>query len=117
MGREGSKPLLVPYPMASFPWQQKAFADNTHFNPFGAYEVAKLVVMGLKNLSSPLVAHLLPSWQDFSPSSPDDWQSFYWPQSPLYDGKKPDGNYALALCLGCQPMASSQKHSDYTAKA
>ena len=92
MGSEGSKHLLVHYPMGSFPWQQKAFADNTHFNPFGAYEVAKLVVMGLKNLSSPLVAHLLPSWQDFSPSSPDDWQSFYWPQSPLYDGKKPDGN-------------------------
>lgn len=92
MGAEGSKHLLVHYPLGSFPWQNKAFADNTHFNPFGAYEVSKLVVMGLKSISSPLVSFLRADWQDFSPSHPDDWQTFYWPQSPLYDGRKPDGN-------------------------
>lgn len=92
MGVDGSKHLLVHYPMGSFPWQVKDFADNTHFNPFGAYEVAKLVVMGLKSLDSPLVSYLRPDWTDFSPSAPDDWKTFYWPLSPLFDGKKPDGN-------------------------
>lgn len=92
MGVEGSKHLLVHYPMGSFPWQVKDFADNTHFNPFGAYEVAKLVVMGLKTLESPLVSYLRSDWTDFSPSAPDDWKTFYWPLSPLFDGKKPDGN-------------------------
>lgn len=92
MGAEGSKRLLVHYPMGTFPWQVKAFVDDTHFNPFGAYEVAKLVVMGLKGNASPLVSYLRPEWQDFSPSAPDDWQTFYWPPSPLYDGTKPDGN-------------------------
>ena len=92
MGVEGSKHLLVHYPMGTFPWQEKKFSDNTHFNPFGAYEVSKLVVMGLKHLNSPLVKHLSSDWTDFSPSKPDDWQTFYWPLSPVYDGKKPDGN-------------------------
>lgn len=92
MGSEGSKHLLVHYPLGSFPWQDKVFADNTHFNPFGAYEVSKLVIMGLKRLASPLVTALRPDWQDFNPATPDNWETFYWPLSPLYDGKKPDGN-------------------------
>lgn len=46
-GVEDSKRLLVHYPMGSFPSQQKALADDTHFSPFGAYEVAKCVVMFL----------------------------------------------------------------------
>ena len=92
MGVEDSKHLLVHYPMGTFPWQEKKFSDNTHFNPFGAYEVSKLVVMGLKRLNSPLVKYLTSDWTDFSPSKPDDWQTFYWPLSPVYDGKKPDGN-------------------------
>ena len=92
MGTEGSKHLLVHYPMGTFPWQEKKFSDNTHFNPFGAYEVSKLVVMGLKHLNSPLVKYLSSDWTDFFPSKPDDWQTFYWPLSPVYDGKKPDGN-------------------------
>ena len=58
MGTEGSKHLLVHYPMGTFPWQEKKFSDNTHFNPFGAYEVSKLVVMGLKLLNTPLVKYL-----------------------------------------------------------
>ena len=92
MGTEGSKHLLVHYPMGTFPWQEKKFSDNTHFNPFGAYEVSKLVVMGLKQLNSPLAKFLSSDWMDFSPSRPDDWHTFYWPLSPVYDGKKPDGN-------------------------
>lgn len=92
MGSEGCKQCLVHYPMGTFPWQEKAFADNTHFNPFGAGQVAKLVVMGLKKINSPLVKWLKSDWSDYSPSSPDRLEDFYWPQSLLFDGRKPDGN-------------------------
>lgn len=92
MGSEGSKHLLVHYPLGTFPWQDRKFEDNTHFNPFGAYEVSKCIVMGLKQLNSPLVEHLNSSWTDFNPAQPDDWKTFYWPLSVLFDGKKPDGN-------------------------
>lgn len=92
MGSEGSKRCLVHYPMGTFPWQEKKFEDNTHFNPFGAYEVAKLVVMGLKSLDHPLMQYITPDFPGFTPAHPDDWQQFAWPQSRFYDGKKPDGN-------------------------
>lgn len=92
MGEEGSKHLLVHYPLGTFPWQDKAFADNTHFNPFGAYEISKVIVQGLKDMQHPLCQYLKSDWRDFSPSSPDDWQQFYWPESIFFDGTKPDGN-------------------------
>lgn len=92
MGVNGSKKLLVHYKVGDFPWMQKDFADNTHFNPFGAYEVSKLVVMGLKQMNSPLVQYLRPEWQDFSPENPDKAEEFYWPQSIYHDSRKPDGN-------------------------
>lgn len=92
MGEEGCKACLVHYPMGTFPWQEKAFADNTHFNPFGAYQVAKLVVMGLKSINSPLVGSLRDDWQDYDAATPDDPAAFVWPLAPLFDGKKPDGN-------------------------
>ena len=92
MGVNGSKKLLVHYKVGDFPWMQKDFADNTHFNPFGAYEVSKLVVMGLKQMNSPLIQYLRPEWQDFSPEKPDNAEEFYWPQSIYHDSRKPDGN-------------------------
>lgn len=92
MGEENSKHLLVHYPEGTFPWQVKAFADNTHYNPFGAYELSKIIVMGLKKLNSPLVEYLRPGWVDYNPTQPDNWETFYWPQSIFFDGKKPDGN-------------------------
>lgn len=92
MGVEDSKRLLVHYPANMFPGQDKPLADNTHFNPFGAYEVAKCVVMGMKQLQLPLVQYLRADWQDFDPSQPDDWQTFKWVPARNADLVKPDGN-------------------------
>ena len=91
-GEEGSKHLLVHYPANTFPGQDKALSDNTHFNPYGAAQVAKCIVMGIKQLHLPLVKYLRPDWQDYDPAHPDDWQSFSWPISPMFENKKPDGN-------------------------
>jgi len=92
MGVEDSKRLLVHYPANTFPDQPKPLADNTHFNPFGAYEIAKCVVMGMKQLQLPFVKHIRPDWQDFNPAQPDDWKTFKW--APAKNAKlvKPDGN-------------------------
>lgn len=92
MGVEDSKRLLVHYPANTFPDQPKPLADNTHFNPFGAYEVAKCVVMGMKQLQLPFVKLIRPDWQDFNPAQPDDWKTFKW--APAKNAKlvKPDGN-------------------------
>lgn len=90
-GEEDSKRFLVHYPANTFPNQEKALADNTHFNTFGAYEVAKCVVEGLTKLNLPLTAHLSSEWKAFNPSQPDDWQKWSWPLSEV-ELVKPDGN-------------------------
>ena len=92
LGFEGSKRALVHYPANTFPDQPKALADNTHFNPFGAWEVAKMIVMGLKQMDSPLVQYLRTDWQDFDPAYPDSPDEFIWYPSGNTDLVKPDGN-------------------------
>ena len=92
LGVEGSKKALVHYPANTFPNQDAPLADNTHFNPFGAWEIAKMVVMGLKQINSPLVNYLREDWQDFDPAQPDDPDSFVWHMSTGSTITKPDGN-------------------------
>ena len=92
LGEEGSKRSLVHYPANTFPGQDKPLADNTHFNPFGAWEIAKMVVMGLKQIDSPLAAYLRADWQDFDPARPDDPDAFVWYMSTGSSLVKPDGN-------------------------
>ena len=92
MGVQDSKRLLVHYPANTFPNQPEALADNTHFNTFGAYEVAKCVVMGIKALNLPLAKSLRSDWKDFSPEHPDDWKTFIWVPAKNAELTKPDGN-------------------------
>lgn len=92
LGVEGSKHALVHYPAGTYPGQAKAFEDNTHFNPYGAYEISKMVVMGMKQLDLPVLQHLRGDFELFSPSEPDDWKVFHWNDSPFIDIVKPDGN-------------------------
>ena len=89
LGFEDSKRALVHYPKEAY---GRELADNTHFNPYGAYEVAKCVVMGMKQLNLPLVQYLRPEWKDYNPAQPDDWRPFQWAPSPMTEATKPDGN-------------------------
>ena len=92
LGEEGSKKALVHYPANTFPGQGRALADNTHFNPYGAYEVAKCVVMCLKQLGLPIGQYVRPDYKGYNPAQPDDPATFRWVQSPFFEGRKPDGN-------------------------
>ena len=92
LGYEDSKRALVHYPANTFTDQPKALEDNTHFNPYGAYQVAKMVVQGLCDMQSPIVNYLRPGWTAFNPSQPDSWQQFDWTFSNQADAAKPDGN-------------------------
>lgn len=92
LGYENSKRALVHYPANTFAGQDKELADNTHFNPYGAYEVSKMVVMGMKKLNLPIVSDLRKDFIDFNPNRPDDWNTFVWVPAPMIDLVKPDGN-------------------------
>lgn len=91
-GEEGSKQLLVHYPANTFPDQPTALADNTHFNTFGAYELSKCIVMGIKQLGLPIAKYIRHDWTDFSPVMPDDPKLWNWPMVGVAEMTKPDGN-------------------------
>ena len=89
LGYEDSKRALVHYPKELY---GRELADNTHFNPFGAWEIAKMVVMGLKQNGCPLTSALRSDWQDFDPARPDNPDNFVWYTSAGSSLVKPDGN-------------------------
>ncbi|MDR2859085.1 MAG: rhamnogalacturonan acetylesterase [Mediterranea sp.] len=92
MGPEVSKKAFVHYPANTYPGQPKALEDNTHFNPYGAYEIAKCIIEGIKNLNLPLAKEIASDYQTFDPASPDDVSLFRWNSSPFTEIEKPDGN-------------------------
>src|SRR5574344_2841486 len=92
LGVDNSRKALVHYPANTFPRQPKALEDNTHFNPYGASEVANSIVMGIKKLDLPIVKNLRSDFKDFDPKHPDDFNTFKWNQSPFSETIKPDGN-------------------------
>lgn len=92
MGEEPSKRAFVHYPANTFPGQTKALADNTHFNPYGAYEIAKCIIEGLRTAAPELYKHVRPEYQTFDPAHPDSPDEFHWVPSEKIDIIKPDGN-------------------------
>ena len=93
MGEEGSKRAFVHYPAGSYPGQTQAFADNTHFNPYGAYQIAKCVVEGLIDAQISFTRYLRPEYPiNYDPACPDEPSTFHWVDSKRIDLVKPDGN-------------------------
>ena len=91
LGVEGSKKALVHYPAGTFKGQDKDLADNTHFNTYGATQVAKCVREGIAEKLPELAKHLKP-YTKYSPAQPDDPETFYWPLSTFVKIEKPLGN-------------------------
>lgn len=92
LGVDGSMKLFVHYPAGTFPGQTKDFKDNTHFSTYGAYEVAKCVVEGIKKADLDIVKYLRADYKGFDPAHPDNFKSFKWNLCPFTEIEKPDGN-------------------------
>ncbi|MBQ8593460.1 MAG: rhamnogalacturonan acetylesterase [Bacteroidaceae bacterium] len=92
LGVEDSKKALVHYPAGTWPGQTKDFADNTHFNPYGAYQIAKCVIEGIKKANLPLTQFLREDYPGYDPAQPDAFDAFHWNNSPFTEIEKPDGN-------------------------
>jgi lysophospholipase L1-like esterase len=92
LGVENSKKAFVHYPANSYPGQDKPLADDTHFNPYGAYELAKCVTQGIRQTIPDLAKYIRDDWQTFNPSQPDAVTGFRWFESPSVNLAKPDGN-------------------------
>ncbi|BDW76284.1 hypothetical protein BFINE_20790 [Bacteroides finegoldii DSM 17565] len=71
--------------------QKQDFADNTHFNPYGAYQIAQCVIEGMKKAVPNLAKHLKID-PAYNPAYPDNPDTFHWNNSPFTEIEKPDGN-------------------------
>ncbi|MEG1589517.1 rhamnogalacturonan acetylesterase [Chryseobacterium sp.] len=92
MGPEEAKKAFVHYPANSYPNQPTALADDTHFNPYGAYELAKCVVKSIVDQNLPVKKYISKIEKNFNPNKPDDVEKFNWPESVYMESLKPDGN-------------------------
>ncbi len=92
LGPNESKKAFVHYPANSYPGQDKPLADNTHFNPYGAYELAKCIVEGIKQNKLGLANYLVDTTTTFNPSKPDALTTWHWYESSKSTVVKPDGN-------------------------
>jgi lysophospholipase L1-like esterase len=89
VGEPNSRSLFVYANPGSYPGQTEALHDDTHFNSYGAYEVARCVVLGMQQLSLPLVSRLRRPKERFDPAHPDDPAAVALPRTPFFDLERP----------------------------
>ena len=90
-GIEESKNAFVHYPANTFPAQEKKLEDNTHFNTFGAHEVALCILNGIQLLDLNLKNNII-NFENYTVEKPNNIQDWLLPISPRFVSTKPDGN-------------------------
>ncbi|HUZ94784.1 MAG TPA: rhamnogalacturonan acetylesterase [Edaphobacter sp.] len=83
MGPEGSKKAFMHFPANAYPNQTKAISDDTHFNSYGAYELARCIVDGIRQNNLPLKKFLTKDAVEFNPAHPDSQPDFHLPATPI----------------------------------
>jgi lysophospholipase L1-like esterase len=66
--------------------------DLTHHNNYGAYELAKIVVQGIRTAQVPLESFIVDDLPGFDPAKPDDPATFNLVASPQRSDLRPRGN-------------------------
>lgn len=84
LGPENSKRAFVIYP-------ELGLNDNTHFNTYGAYQLAKIIATSIKDNDLDIAKYLV-DMPSYDPRQPDSFATFKWPASPKASTVKPDGN-------------------------
>lgn len=83
MGPDASMNAFMHYAANAFPNQTEAISDDTHFNKYGAYELARCAVHGIRKAHLPLRKLLASDRADFDPSTPDSQSTFNLPATPI----------------------------------
>ncbi len=92
LGPEESKKAFVHYAAGTFPGQSAALRDDTHFNPYGAYQLGRGVAQGIQAALPDLALHLACDLKPFDPDHPDAPESFEMAVSPVLALRRPDGS-------------------------
>ncbi len=89
IGEPDSRSLFVYAAAGTYPGQTEALHDDTHFNSYGAYELARCVVLGMQQAKLPLVKFLRAPNAMFDPAHPDAPAAVALPPTPFVDLSKP----------------------------
>ncbi len=92
LGPQGTLQAFVHYPANTFPGQTAPLADNTHFNSYGAFELARCVVEAIRGSGCPLSKHVAADVTPFDPSHPDPVEQWKLPPSPAVAAQRPEGS-------------------------
>lgn len=92
LGPSDSTKAFVHYPAGTFPGQSKSLKDETHFNNYGAYQLARCVVHGIQKAELPLASHIVESFGSFDPARPEPAADFDLPASAHTAPTTPAGN-------------------------
>ncbi len=91
MGPAGTLKAFVHFPANTFPDQAEELKDNTHFTDYGAYELARCVVKGIRESGLPLASAVVNDEMRFDPAQPDDPTGLVLPQDPQVSTATPYG--------------------------
>jgi len=91
MGPNGTLKAFVHFPANTFPGQTTELKDDTHFNAYGAYELARAIVQSIRDQHLPLDQYLRPGIPSFDPAHPDPLAEFHLPPSPAISIETPYG--------------------------
>ncbi|UZK67320.1 rhamnogalacturonan acetylesterase [Sphingomonas sp. M1-B02] len=66
--------------------------DGTHHGPYGAYELAKIVVQGLRDANAPIASEVLTDFERYDPARPLAEKNFKVPPSHTFASERPLGD-------------------------
>jgi lysophospholipase L1-like esterase len=91
LGEQGTLKAFVHYPANTFPDQPQELKDDTHFNSYGAYELARAIVQSIRDQHLPLEQYLRPGIAPFDPAKPLPFAEWHLPASPFVETATPYG--------------------------
>ncbi|MBN1187189.1 MAG: rhamnogalacturonan acetylesterase [Bacteroidales bacterium] len=91
-GMEGSKKGFVHYPANTYPNQPEALADDTHFNNYGAYNLALCILKGIQDDNLGLAKYIIDFPANFNPAHPIPFEDWKLPESPPAENEVPEGS-------------------------
>lgn len=92
LGPDKSKAAYVHFAAGAY-GNDKPVKDDTHFSPYGGYELARCIVEGIREKVPALAAKLAPDAGTYSPDKPGDPAAFSVPPSPPREEVRiPDGD-------------------------
>ena len=83
LGPQGADHLFMKFKAGSYPGVEHDINDSTHFNGYGAYEIARCIVQGIREDKLPLTKFLDPTVPSFNPAQPDAFATFSLPYTPM----------------------------------